>query len=72
MPGLNPEPGASYSLIDRFTCVKCGATPKLVKCEGQGPYVITVKCHGEEHTGQYERQELTFDQRVFADGAEEE
>lgn len=71
MSGLNPEPCAAYALADRFICVKCSSTPKLVKCEGQGPYIITVACHGETHTGQYDRSALVFTQRVFASGEEE-
>jgi hypothetical protein len=75
--GLNPAPEAVYRLQDRFCCNQCSKPPEIVKVDGKGTMFITVRCHGQEHTGCYEmvgaqdangylpKNSLRFTQYVF-------
>ncbi len=65
MQGMNPDPGKSYSIADRFSCGRCGETPRIVKAQGNGPVTLTFTCHGETVTQTYEKKDLVFDQILF-------
>lgn len=69
--GMNPDPGQSYGLLDRFICGICGARPDLVKSSNEFPITLSVRCCGKTHTGTYTRQQLTFTQVVFDKGQTE-
>ena len=70
MNGMNPEPGAVYSLASRFTCDKCGTQPEITAAHGRDPILITFECHGQRATKQFARSELVFQQHVFSEGLE--
>ncbi len=65
MSGLNPEPCASYSLVDRFLCGKCGKQPEVVSAAPGDPIMVTVMCHGEKFQKAYTKKELVFTQVLF-------
>lgn len=65
--GMNPEACASYSLADRFTCAKCGGTPKLVDANVKDPSLFSIKlrcCQGET-TWNGAKSSLVFTQTIF-------
>lgn len=67
--GLNMEPGASYSLADRFTCGICGKTPRLLSADGRDPIFVKLACCGKELQKSFSRRDLTFTQLVFDDAS---
>ena len=65
MSGMNPEPCASYSLLDRFQCGKCGTKPRFISAQGGDPISVTIECHGEKLSRSYSKSDLVFTQVVF-------
>lgn len=66
--GLNPEPCASYALVDRFTCALCGETPKNVKAvfnTATQQIDVNISCCGKSHKASYSRQDLVSTKRLF-------
>jgi hypothetical protein len=72
MLGLNPDPGMSYALADRFTCAICGNSPKVKSVEGSGPITVALECCGKTHKGSYTKEQLVFTQLLFKEGSDAE
>lgn len=72
MHGMNPDPCMSHALADRLNCRVCGIPPQIVKAEGTGPVVLTLKCHGETVQVHFTKEQLFRTQNVFGTPAAHE